>query len=136
MRRFMPVALLLFGTFAAAAAIHDSGVDGRGVLKVIAQAPSEARTRRNPYSDDPRAIAAGQKLFRQHCAECHGVDARGRNGAPDLRSSAIQNATAGELTWFLRNGNLAHGMPSWSGLPEQRRWQIVSYIKSLERAGP
>jgi hypothetical protein len=22
-------------------------------------------------------------------------------------------------------------MPSWSGLPEQRRWQLVTYIKSL-----
>jgi hypothetical protein len=43
----------------------------------------------------------------------------------------VQNATPGELAWLLRNGNLAHRMPPWAGIPEQRRWQLVSYIKSL-----
>jgi hypothetical protein len=51
--------------------------------------------------------------------------------AISLRTPQVQNATAGELVWFLRNGNLLHGMPSWSGMPEQRRWQIVTYLKSL-----
>jgi len=38
---------------------------------------------------------------------------------------------AGALFWFL-NGNLKHGMPpSWSRLPDERRWQLVSYLKSL-----
>ena len=57
--------------------------------------------------------------------------ARGMRNAVNLRSPQVQNATAGELVWFLSNGNLFHGMPSWSGLPEQRRWQIVTYLKSL-----
>jgi mono/diheme cytochrome c family protein len=26
---------------------------------------------------------------------------------------------------------MKNGMPSWSRLPEQQRWQIVSYVKSL-----
>ncbi len=43
----------------------------------------------------------------------------------------VQNATPGEMVWFLRNGNLAAGMPSWSGLPLERRWQIVAYLKTL-----
>jgi len=47
--------------------------------------------------------------------------------------SAVQNATPGELGWFLRNANLRRGMPSWSGLPEQRRWQLVAYLKSFRR---
>jgi len=37
---------------------------------------------------------------------------------------------AGALFWFLY-GNLKHGMPSWSRLPDERRWQLVSYLKSL-----
>jgi hypothetical protein len=41
------------------------------------------------------------------------------------------DATPGELVWFLRNGNLRGGMPSWSGLPIERRWQLVTYLKSL-----
>lgn len=124
-------ALLLLVSLAAGATARTRGVDRRGVLKAIAQAPAKARTWKNPYENQPDAISAGAKLYRQHCAECHGDDARGIGHAADLHSTGVQNATPGELAWFLRNGNLAYGMPSWSGLPEQRRWQIVSYLKTL-----
>ena len=105
--------------------------DDRGVLRAIAQAPLKTRQWHNPYETRPDAAPAGEKLFLQHCAECHGSDARGIGHAVNLRLPAVQNATAGELVWFLRNGNLWRGMPSWSGLPKERRWQIVTYLKSL-----
>jgi mono/diheme cytochrome c family protein len=107
--------------------------DDRGVLRAIAQAPLAARDWHNPYEGQPDAVAAGKKLYLQHCAECHGADARGLRRAANLRSPGVQNATPGELVWFLRNGNLWRGMPSWSGLPVERRWQIVTYLKSLRR---
>jgi hypothetical protein len=50
---------------------------------------------------------------------------------PTLRSDRVQHATGGEMFWLLKNGNLAHGMPTWSALPEPSRWQIITYIKSL-----
>jgi mono/diheme cytochrome c family protein len=125
------ILLLLASVAAAAAAARHRWVDDRGVLGAIAQAPLKARSWKNPYQGRPEAARAGEKLFRQHCAECHGDDAHGIGRAADLHSPGVQNATPGELVWFLRNGNLAAGMPSWSGLPEQRRWQIVSYLKSL-----
>lgn len=106
-------------------------IDKRGVYMPIAQAPANARDQKNPYEGHPDAVAAGEKLFRQHCAECHGDDARGAHRSANLRSPGVQNAAPGELVWFLRNGNLPAGMPSWSGLPEQRRWQIVSFLKTL-----
>lgn len=130
-RALISAALALISLVAAAAAARNRGVDRRGVLQAIAQAPAKARTWKNPYDGQPGAIHAGAKLYRQHCAECHGDDARGIGHAADLHSTGVQNATPGELAWFLRNGNLASGMPSWSGLPEQRRWQIVSYLKTL-----
>lgn len=34
---------------------------------------------------DPEALAAGQRLFLNHCAQCHGSDARGGIGFPNLR---------------------------------------------------
>jgi mono/diheme cytochrome c family protein len=106
----------------------------RIILGPIAKAPAETRSWKNPYEGQPEAVQAGEKLFRQHCSECHGEDARGIGKAVDLRSSPVQNATPGELVWFLRNGNLAHGMPSWSGLPIQRRWQLVTYLKTLKNS--
>ena len=71
------------------------------------------------------------KLFRRHCAECHGEDAAGRGKAPPLVSERVQGAPPGDLFWFLTNGNLGAGMPSWSRLPDARRWLLVSFLKTL-----
>lgn len=133
-RLLIPATLLVASLAAAvtgAGRERDQATDDRGVLLVIAQAPAKARDWKNPYEGDPDAVLAGKKLYLQHCANCHGQNARGMRNAISLRTPQVQNATAGELVWFLRNGNLFHGMPSWSGMPEQRRWQIVTYLKSL-----
>jgi mono/diheme cytochrome c family protein len=124
------VASLAFAIVGAAGE-RERATDDRGVLLVIAQAPAKTRDWKNPYEGNSDALLAGKKLYLQHCAECHGQNARGMRNAISLRTPQVQNATPGELVWFLRNGNLFHGMPAWSGLPEQRRWQIVTYLKSL-----
>jgi mono/diheme cytochrome c family protein len=132
-RLLIPALLLAasLATVAVGAADDRKSSDDRGVMSVIAQAPLKTRDWKNPYEGNPDAITAGKRLYLQHCAECHGQDARGMHNAANLRSPGVQNATPGELVWFLRNGNLWHGMPSWSGLPDQRRWQIVTYLKTL-----
>ena len=129
-RALILVSLFAASIAAAASSTHIHKVDDRGVWLEIARAPIKMRSLKNPYEGQPDAVAAGEKLFRQHCAECHGDDATGAHG-PNLRSQGVQNATPGELAWVLRNGNLVHGMPPWSGIPEQRRWQIITYLKSL-----
>jgi mono/diheme cytochrome c family protein len=98
----------------------------------LSQAPAEAASRPNPYEGRPEAVLAGRKLFRRHCEECHGPEARGTRTAPGLDSGPVQAAAPGTLYWFLTNGNLKQGMPSWSGLPNQQRWQLVCYLKSLK----
>jgi mono/diheme cytochrome c family protein len=93
--------------------------------------PESYRRRVNPYAGQPEAIAAGGRLFADHCAQCHQPDALGRGTRPSLRSNLVQRATDGEIFWVLRNGILAHGMPSWSMVPEPSRWQIIAYLKNL-----
>jgi mono/diheme cytochrome c family protein len=95
------------------------------------EAPESAHTKANPYEGDGEAIRAGRKLFVRYCTECHGGDARGRRNAPALDSVMVQLAAPGDLFWFLTNGNLRAGMPSWSRLPDARRWQIVTFLKTL-----
>jgi mono/diheme cytochrome c family protein len=89
------------------------------------------RKRVNPYAGKAEAIAAGSKMFADHCAKCHGTDALGNRKKPSLRTNEVQNATDGELFWLLKNGFLKRGMPTWSSLPEPSRWQIIAYVKSL-----
>ena len=97
----------------------------------FAKVPNRARTRPNPLASDPEAVAAGRKLFAHHCAECHGGTAEGGRKAPNLRSEEVRDATPGTLFWILTNGVVRRGMPVWSKLPEPRRWQIITFIKSL-----
>lgn len=94
--------------------------------------PERDRMRTNPFAGNTNAISGGEKLFHQNCASCHGSDATGRDKHPALRSDRVRLATPGELYWLLTNGSMRNGMPSWSKLPEQQRWQIVSYLKTLQ----
>jgi mono/diheme cytochrome c family protein len=113
---------------AAAMALRGAGSPA-GANRLRAGSTSESRS--NPYAGNADAVAAGRKLFRNECAQCHGAEAVGSAKAPSLRSRRVQEAPDDALFKFLTNGKLRHGMPSWSRLPEERRWQIVAYLKSL-----
>jgi mono/diheme cytochrome c family protein len=93
--------------------------------------PDADRKRLNPMAGQADAVAAGQRMFEDHCTKCHGEDALGHGKRPSLRSDRVQHATDGEIFWLLKNGNLAKGMPTWAALPELMRWQIITFIKSL-----
>lgn len=98
---------------------------------VLARVPEKARAKRNPMEHNSEALAAGRKLFERHCAQCHGGSAEGSKRGPSLRDGA-RRATPGELFWILTNGIVAHGMPAWSKLPDEQRWQIVTFLREIE----
>jgi cytochrome c len=129
---------LLSGFLTYVASAHDDSISAshdhlhHHHFAEFARVPDKARARHNPLEGDPDAIPAGRKLFAQHCAECHGESAEGGRKAPNLHAEEVQNATPGTLFWILTNGVVRRGMPVWSKLPEPERWQIVTYIKSLQ----
>jgi mono/diheme cytochrome c family protein len=97
----------------------------------LTRVPEADRKRVNPMAGQAEAIAAGKRVFEDHCAKCHGEGAIGKGKRPSLRSERVQQATDGEIFWLLKNGNLGKGMPTWAALPEPMRWQIIAYLKSL-----
>jgi mono/diheme cytochrome c family protein len=92
-------------------------------------APASTAQTRNPYSGDSQA-ATGKKLYGQNCSQCHGNNLQGIGPAPALTSLSVKHAPPGELLWFITNGDLSKGMPSWSQLTNQQRWQIVTFLQS------
>ncbi len=116
----------------AEARAADSATEARSWTK----APSSAQARANPYGGNADAVRAGRKLVARHCASCHGEDGHGGRSAPPLDTPAVRRAAAGDLFWLLTNGDLRAGMPSWSSLPDARRWQIVAYLQSVDPAPP
>ena len=96
--------------------------------------PAKDHARTNPLAGNSKAVEGGAAIYKDHCAQCHGVDAMGDgNKKPALKSDEIKNATDGDLEWFLRQGELRGGMPSWSSLPQAQRWQVVTYLRSLQQ---
>jgi mono/diheme cytochrome c family protein len=126
-RLLLVVSGLFFYIMCATCTVCIAAADGSWLRHV----PESYRSKHNPYGGQSEAIAAGSRVFADHCGKCHGSDAMGHGGRPSLRSDRVQNATDGEISWLLKNGNLAKGMPSWSSLPEPTRWQVIAYIKSL-----
>ena len=123
-RKYLILVLVLISATALVAAVSADW---------LTQVPDRVRRKTNPYRDQPQAIKAGSLLYADHCAQCHGDTAEGTRKRPSLRTPRVQSqATEGDLHWLLANGNLRRGMPSWSKLPDQQLWQLISYLKSLK----
>ena len=119
--------MLVAGALLGASVLCFAAADGSWLKKV----PQADKERVNPYAGQADAVAAGENLFRNNCAKCHGANAQGKGSRPSLISERLAGATDGEIAWIIKNGQSFKGMPSWGGLPEQMRWQIVTYIRSL-----
>ena len=97
------------------------------------QVPSRDHARSNPLAGNSDAVAAGALVYREHCLQCHKANAQGDgHKRPALRGARLRTASDGDIEWFLRQGDLGHGMPSWSSLPAAQRWQLVAYLRSIQ----
>jgi cytochrome c oxidase cbb3-type subunit 3 len=62
---------------------------------------------------DRQARKMGQRMFANNCAQCHGADARGSNGFPDLSDGDwIWGGTPDSIKTSITNGRIA-AMPAW-----------------------
>jgi len=86
---------------------------------------------------DEAAIARARPVFAAQCGFCHGIDARGRAGGPDLaRSLVVLGDTGGkELAGHIRAGRPERGMPAFPGLTDQEIADIAEFLhERLEAA--
>lgn len=109
---------------------HDKK-DDESVYAELQKAPAKFQQMQNPMEHEKDAAVAGGILFEEHCEGCHGKEATGGKKAPTLRAPEVKEAPSGAIFWILSNGVVRKKMPVWSKLPEPERWQLVSYIKSL-----
>lgn len=93
---------------------------------------ANAYPRRSP--GDPAAIERGKALYGIHCNFCHGSDARGGEGGPNLiRTDLVLNDQHGELIApVVRNGR--EGMPKFD-LNQNQIADIAAFIHSFRASG-
>ena len=97
------------------------------------QAPPEAAAKPNPESRNSAASAVGRKRYMRLCVTCHEEDGNGQaKSAADLRCPVVQNLSDGALFWKLTNGNRTKGMPTFETLPENERWDLVVFLRTLK----
>jgi glucose/arabinose dehydrogenase/cytochrome c5 len=97
-------------------------------------APVSSAQQKNPYAGQQAAAAAGEKLYTANCGACHGIGGKGTGNIPPVSQGATQSAPDGEVFWFITTGSINNGMPAWGSLSEEKRWQIVTYLKSLKNS--
>ncbi|HTW59423.1 MAG TPA: PQQ-dependent sugar dehydrogenase [Terriglobales bacterium] len=86
---------------------------------------------KNPYEGQADAVNAGKTLYARNCLACHGKAGKGTGNVPSLVDGKLSGIPQGEVFWFVTQGDKDNGMPSWAFLPEQKRWQIVTYVEAL-----
>ncbi|MGA8271845.1 MAG: PQQ-dependent sugar dehydrogenase [Candidatus Sulfotelmatobacter sp.] len=94
-------------------------------------APASTKATKNPY-DGQAAAQAGKRVYARNCLSCHGKMGKGTGNIPSLVDGKLDSVAPGEVFWFITRGDKDNGMPSWALLPVKQRWQVVTYVKSME----
>jgi len=80
---------------------------------------------------DAAAVERGRQIIGQQCGFCHGANARGGSGGPDLtRSTLVQEDENGrQLGEFLRVGRPDRGMPKFDLSPSETT-DVAAFLHS------
>ena len=103
---------------------------GRGQSSPASVRPPVTKT---PQAYPAAQVASGRTLFGAQCAVCHGRDAAGGNGGPDLtRSTLVAGDVRGDaLGPMIRAGSPARGMPAFA-LSDPDLAAIVAFVHSIK----
>lgn len=103
-------------------------------------APASADAVKNPLTGNAQATKEGGNLFAKQCLMCHGAKGMGDgivginlNPRPgNLLLPKAQKLTDGAIFWKISNGKAP--MPTFkAALNETQRWQLVNYVRELDK---
>jgi cytochrome c oxidase cbb3-type subunit 3 len=109
-----------------AAPLRSAGQESKGGPPLAAPATNQPT---------PAQAAAGVQLFRQNCAFCHGRDAMGGEGGPDLTQSKLLlgDTTGDKIASVIRQGRPNTPMPAFNFSREQIA-SLVAFIRTQVQA--
>jgi cytochrome c oxidase cbb3-type subunit 3 len=83
--------------------------------------------------EDKDALKIGERLYASYCTSCHGSDARGARGYPNLRDNNwLWGGDPQSIVTTITHGRIA-GMPAWEGPlgGESGVDEVAQYVLSL-----
>jgi len=78
-------------------------------------------------------IADGERLFRLHCARCHGIDGAGGEGSNLVRAKLKYAPDDESLIEVMGEGIPGTGMPAFWTLDEKQATRVAGYVRTLGR---
>ncbi len=96
------------------------------LFEAYLQQPAEA------VAQDPQAVKMGQRLFANHCAQCHGSDARGSHGFPNLADNDwLYGGSADAIKHSITHGRAGQMPARGAVLGDAKTAQVTAYVQSL-----
>jgi cytochrome c oxidase cbb3-type subunit 3 len=120
--------------------------EGSGIISEYDREMARANEKYGPIFDayaarsiedlatDKEALKVGQRLFLQNCSQCHGSDARGVTGFPNLTDNDWLYASTPEaIKSTIMHGRQAQGMIAWETMlgGEDGVKDVAAYVISL-----
>jgi mono/diheme cytochrome c family protein len=97
---------------------------------------SQTQSQGSGEKDFKRALVAGKETFASTCANCHGLDGRGGEHAPDIAERPrVQQLPDAELFKIIENGIPGAGMPAFHSLESSNIRAVVTYLRTLQGTG-
>jgi len=105
--------------------------------------PDEYESKTNALEATQAHLAAGEKLYEQNCASCHGGSGRGDGPAASnldpqpaniARFSDMPMASDRYLYWTIAEGGepIGSAMPAFGdALTEEEIWQVITYLQQM-----
>jgi cytochrome c oxidase cbb3-type subunit 3 len=91
-----------------------------------------AATPISELANDPEAMSAGRNLFVNNCAACHGSDARGARGFPNLVDAEWQwGGDPEQIRMTISSGRTGIMPPFAASLDEATRELLADYVMAL-----
>ncbi len=105
-------------------------------------APAREAAKKNPIPADAGSVATGKQVYTANCAPCHGSAGKGNGpvahlqdvAPPDLTTARLAAETDGALCWQLSNGHPPMPKFDLNLVPEEARWNVVNYLRTLMAA--
>ena len=86
-------------------------------------------------NQNPEAMGTAGRLFSTNCSICHGADARGTAGFPNLRDDKWLYGGDGETIKFSITNGRGGVMPAWlPAVGEQGVAELTEYLLSLQKS--
>jgi alcohol dehydrogenase (cytochrome c) len=103
-------------------------------VALLGQEPPKNPAANNPHLGNRESVRSGMGLYRERCADCHGLDAGGYRG-PDLIAALAGGMTDERIFQTIRKGVPGTEMPSTTAADDDLL-RIIAYLRNIGTVAP